>query len=76
MKLAEYLKQNEIKQSDFANRIGVSRSMITHLCQRITNPSLALARRIVDATGGEVGYEDLPVADPTPLEPAEERIDG
>lgn len=60
--LKSYLKDNGIRQRTLAETIGVSRAYMSDLCNGKRTPSFAVARKISDATGGEVGFESWPVA--------------
>lgn len=59
MKLADYLRENGITRSAFAEEIGVSQSLVTQLCQDEVWPGREVARRISDATNGEVTPNDF-----------------
>lgn len=52
--LATYLKQSSTRQSDFAQRVGVSQGVVSRLARGLALPSLALAIRIEAETGGRV----------------------
>lgn len=60
MKLAEYLKTENIKPSHLASRLAVSPSTITRLAKERRVPSLDLAKKIAAATGGRVTLDDFP----------------
>ena len=59
MKLAEYLRKNNITHGEFACMVGVQRPHITHILNGRKNPSIELAVRIEDATNGKVTLKDL-----------------
>lgn len=59
MKLAEYLELNEIKRTDFAEKIGKSQSYITQLCQGQIWPSHDVMVAIFEATDGQVTANDF-----------------
>ena len=54
MLLSEWLAREKILRKDFAERIDVSPSLITALCDGSVWPGRDVVRRIVAATGGEV----------------------
>lgn len=58
-RLANYLKDKRIKQKDFAETIGVSEGYLSQMCKGTHSPSLSMAIRIEDATGGAVAVRDL-----------------
>ena len=60
MKLAQYLKQNGISQSDFARKVGVKQATISRLCGGHPHISVDLAVRIHEATDGLVPALDWP----------------
>lgn len=67
MTLDEYLKREKKRQIDFAAECGVSVQMVNFIVRQKRTPSLPLAQKIVEATGGQVGYEDLiPTPEPQP----------
>lgn len=59
MKLEEYLKNHSLTHKKFAEIIGVSQSHVTLIIGGKKNPSLALMRRIIEFTNGEVTVGDL-----------------
>ncbi len=59
MNLDEYLWRNKITKQDFANQIGISRGHIHQLINGTRSPSAKLAKKIEEATGGEVTKEEL-----------------
>ena len=61
MLLKDWLKQNNISQSAFAEKIGKGDSYISQLCNKDhpMNCSLAVARTIEKITGGCVCLADL-----------------
>jgi DNA-binding transcriptional regulator YdaS (Cro superfamily) len=59
MKLADYLKNNDIKPSAFAARIGVSPQTITGWCDGTFWISKDRAKLVFDETGGEVTPNDF-----------------
>lgn len=52
--LETYLTQNRIRQADFAATVRASQATISKLINRTVSPSLDLALRIEEATGGQV----------------------
>lgn len=66
MKLADYLRDAEVKDEDFAVQIGCDRSTVSRI-RRGQLPTYALMKRIALATGGKVRpddyFEGLPKAD-------------
>jgi DNA-binding XRE family transcriptional regulator len=57
--LENYLKEQQILKQDFAKRIHVSRSCISHIINKRREPSLEVARRIIKETKGKVNVADL-----------------
>jgi transcriptional regulator with XRE-family HTH domain len=53
-KLSDYLTQNGIRQEDFAARIGVTQATVSRLKAEIMRPSIKVAARIEEETGGEI----------------------
>lgn len=73
MTLEKYFASEDRKhktQDDLAQSLGVSQSYISLLVARKKRPSLPLAKRIVEATGGEVTYDDLVALAATDATPA------
>lgn len=54
MDLADYLKDNNLKQRDFAARLGVSASYLNEIVRRVKSPPIKLAAQIEVATEGAV----------------------
>ena len=52
--LSRYLKDNCIRQSEFAETVGVTQGVVSRLASGTSKPSLDLAVRIDKATGGAV----------------------
>ncbi len=52
--LSSYLKQSGIRQSDFADAVGVGQAMVSKLARGFARPSLELALAIERASRGEV----------------------
>jgi len=59
MKLDEWLSAQPEKRSAFAARLQTSPGYITDLCKNGVRPSLKMAQRIMQATGGQVRPEDF-----------------
>jgi transcriptional regulator with XRE-family HTH domain len=59
MKLASYLEANKLKDREFADRIGIDRSSVTHIRLGRRRPSFNVITAIHDATGGQVTYQDF-----------------
>lgn len=71
MKLADYLAQQEISDSAFADRIGVSRQALWRYKSGDRRPEWDVLERIAHETSGQVTPNDfLPV--PAPAQPAPE----
>ena len=59
MNLREYLFKKKIKHEDFAKKVGVARSTLHRIMIGKSDPSLSLAIKIVNATKGQVTYEEI-----------------
>jgi len=59
MTLQEYLARNGLSQAAFARRIGVSQQAVQRYVDGKRVPKRALAKKIVEVTGGQVTYQDL-----------------
>ncbi len=57
--LKKYLSDLQEPVADFSARVGVSRQTLYRIINRKQSPKPALARRIVEATGGAVSLSDL-----------------
>ena len=57
--LKQYLKDMQESVSDFAARVGASRQTLYRIINGRQSPKPALARRIVEATGGAVSLDAL-----------------
>lgn len=64
MKLSEWFTKPDAKKSKFADRIGLTPSAVTQLCNGDFEPRLRTAVAIEDATGGEVTVRELLKDDP------------
>lgn len=60
IKLSEYLRENAMRQEDFAKRIGVSQPEVSRLIGGVSQPRPELAKRIERETGGLVMFYDWP----------------
>lgn len=58
MKLADYLADQKITQTDFARRIGVSNSMLSSLLNGIRRPGFDTIQAIAQATENAVRPDD------------------
>lgn len=69
--LNAYLARSGIKQATFAQRVGVTQATISKLVARTMQPSLELAMKIEDATGGAVSARSWlpPSEDPQTVQP-------
>lgn len=70
MTLADYLVDRKIKDSDFAEAIGVSRMTLWRYKSGDRRPEWDVLKRIVQATDGHVTPNDFLGAAETPPEPA------
>lgn len=59
MHLREYLFRAKINQTEFAKKVGVSRTHFSLIVLGRKRPSPELAKRIIDETGGRVTYDEL-----------------
>lgn len=59
MKLSEYLRQEDMSQAAFARLTGLSEATISQLCQEMYWPKRHTIAKIIEATGGQVGKDDL-----------------
>lgn len=59
MKLADYLQETDQRASDLAALVGCETSTITRFLRGERRPSLEIALRIEQATGGKVSPHDL-----------------
>lgn len=72
-KLRAYLDRHDIRQADFAGRIGSTQGMVSRLITGAVLPSLKMAIAIERETGGEVpanSWGDVSAPSPTPDEDA------
>jgi plasmid maintenance system antidote protein VapI len=59
MKLKDWLWTQRLRQTEFAETLGVSNGYMSELCSGQKWPSRDMARRIVEATGGQVSANDF-----------------
>lgn len=59
MKLRNWLDEKGLSARDFAARVDVSEGQMSRILRGLSQPSPALARRIDEATGGQVTPSDL-----------------
>jgi len=59
MELKAYLKKINKTSHAWAKEKNFEPSTIWRIVNGVTNPSIETAQKIVQATGGEVGYGDL-----------------
>ena len=57
IRLAKWLKDNKISQRAFGERIGLTQGRVSQICLHGTD-SLRMAKKIAEATQGEVAVED------------------
>ena len=59
-KLGDYLKRHDLRQADFAAKVGTTQANISKLCGSEPRISTDMALKIEAATGGEVPLESWP----------------
>lgn len=59
MDLDEYLWRNKISRTDFAAKIGISRSHLQQILSKKRNPSVKLAKKIEEITEEKVTKEEV-----------------
>ncbi len=65
--LRTFLKENGLRQAEFAERVGTTQGMISRLVSGVVVPSLDLAVRIERITDGAVPAASwIPKVDPIP----------
>jgi len=57
-KLSRWISDRKIKKGEFAKKIGVGLPTLSRLLNGTRMPSLALADRIYDETGGSITVKD------------------
>lgn len=63
MKLRDYLHFNRIKKQDMASQVGVSREYFSNIVNEKNLPSVKLAQKIQEVTGGQVSAMELLMLD-------------
>ena len=58
MKLAEWIRRNQLLRVDVAYKLGISPGHLTHLCSGKFYPSRAVTQRIWQLTNGAVTAND------------------
>lgn len=58
-KLRAHLLAHGLTMTRFAALIGSTHATVSRICAGKVGISFGMARRIVEATGGEVGFDDL-----------------
>jgi transcriptional regulator with XRE-family HTH domain len=53
-----YLTESGVKQSEFAERVGITQGMVSRLAHNLASPSLELAVAIERETGGAIKASD------------------
>jgi transcriptional regulator with XRE-family HTH domain len=59
VRLDEYLFKTKTTKTAFAERLGISRGYLQHILSGIKNPSVKLAKKIEEITGGKVSKEEI-----------------
>jgi hypothetical protein len=59
MRLSEFLAKHELNPEQFAAKVGVHPTTIYRLLSGATIPKRGNLKKIIAATGGEVGVTDL-----------------
>lgn len=54
MTLADYFHKNAVEQQVFAQKVGISKSLLSRIKNGERTPRVAVAKRIEKATGGKV----------------------
>lgn len=70
MRLSDYLTSEGISEAEFARRAGIPQRTVNRACNG-AGIHLGTARKIVKATGGLVGFDDL-ASDESAAEPSAE----
>lgn len=70
MRLSDYLASAGISEAEFARRAAIPQRTVNRVCNG-AGIHLDTARKIVKATGGLVGFDDLAPAEP-PADPSDE----
>lgn len=79
MKLADYLKSNDLTEKDFGDLIGKSQAAVNRYCQGERIPGKDVMTRIVTVTGGQVQPNDffgvLPMPGPVIIPAENDAVD-
>lgn len=59
-RLKQHLSKNQIRQRAFAERCGVTQPTMSRLINGAAQPSVMLAKKIEEETGGAVRFYDWP----------------
>jgi len=59
MKLLSYLRETNLKQADFASRVGVTEAAVSRWCNGKGRPSWDVLARIASVSGGAVTAADF-----------------
>lgn len=59
MTLADFMKAADLKDTDFAERIGMDRTFVSRLRRGLVKPSIKTVVAIERATGGAVKARDF-----------------
>lgn len=59
MTLREYLEEEGLTETAFAELLGISQAAVNRYCNGIRTPHKTKLRAIVDATGGKVTANDF-----------------
>jgi len=59
MQLVEWMKKNNISQTELARRVGVFPNQINNIVRGRHKPALKLANKIKNETNGEVTLDDI-----------------
>ncbi|WP_375274464.1 helix-turn-helix domain-containing protein [Methylorubrum thiocyanatum] len=69
MTLSDYLAAEGLKPSQFAERLGMPASTILRIISGKREARIGTAARIVEGTGGKVGFADLVIEPAAAAEP-------
>lgn len=59
MKLADWLKRNNMNQAELARRLGIAESTLSRIRRGKNTPGLDIAMKIEEYTRSEVSLQDL-----------------
>jgi transcriptional regulator with XRE-family HTH domain len=54
MNLSDYFHQNAVEQQVFAEKVGISKSLLSRIKNGTRKPRVEIAKKIEKATGGKV----------------------